>query len=95
MHVTLPSHLEERIREQMTQGGFSTPADLIEAALLQFELQAKFAGPEPQLEPWSREQWRKELQFGLDQIARGEVVDGPTAMRRIMEELEIGPAEQP
>jgi len=76
MIVTLPPQLENFVNERVRSGAFKTESDVIAEALRALQdREAEIAEV--------REWLRKELQIGIDQIRRGECIDGEVAMERL------------
>ena len=72
MNVSLSTDLENFVNERVKSGAFKSESDVIAEALRALqEREAEIAE--------EREWLRKELQIGIDQIRRGEVVSGDEA----------------
>ena len=79
--VTLPPELADVVREQLAKQSWDSPDMLFAYAIgvMQSHLT---------LEDSLDEDWlRAELQNGIEQLDRGEGLDGPTAMARLREKL--------
>ena len=80
MTVTLTAEQEKFIAEQLAGGHYSSAADVIAQSLGMLRAQEEFirsnvAG------------LREKIATGMEQIRRGEVVDGRTAIRNLQEKL--------
>lgn len=80
MSVTLSSETESLIAERITQGGYSTPDDVVRAAL-----QVLRQVEADQID----DAQASELRSSVEQMGRGEVVDWPT-VSAILREKHMG-----
>lgn len=73
MSVTLSDQTQRMIEEQLGQGGYTTPDDLVQAALASLNQQLNVGGFEPgELDAL--------LAVGDADIARGDLLDGEQAL---------------
>jgi antitoxin ParD1/3/4 len=86
MIITLTAELERFVTERMSRGGYSSPEKVIEEGLKLIQMKEDYERRLAEL--------RKDLQIGLDQISRGEVVDGKEAINRIREKIRNRPSPQ-
>jgi antitoxin ParD1/3/4 len=77
MTVTLTPDQEKFIAERMNKGGYSSPEKVLEEGLKLIEAKEEYERRLIEL--------KGEIQIGIDQINRGEVVDGREAVARILE----------
>jgi antitoxin ParD1/3/4 len=80
MTITLTPQLEKFIAEQVQSGHFHSADDVITQSLGMLQAQEAF------IETHTAE-LREKIAVGLDQIKKGQVVDGRTAMRNLREKL--------
>ena len=73
MSVLLTPEVERLILETVERGPYSSPDDVVREAL--GLLEARDRG--------QRDSVREDLRVGLEQIARGEVVDGPSSFEAL------------
>jgi len=86
MIITLTAELERFVTERMSRGRYSSPEKVIEEGLKLIQMKEDYERRLAEL--------RKDLQIGLDQISRGEVVDGKEAINRIREKIRNRPSPQ-
>jgi len=80
MTVTLTAEQEQFIAEQLKDGHYRSAADVIAQSLGMLRTQEEFIRSNvPEL--------REKIATGLEQIRRGEVVDGKTAIQSLREKL--------
>jgi antitoxin ParD1/3/4 len=78
MHIPLPRDLEELIERKVETGEYETASEVAIAALYLLAARDRFLEGE-------REELRREIQIGIDQCDRGEVVDfDQKTIRRIV-----------
>ena len=77
MTVTLTPDQEKFIEERMNKAGYSSPEKVLEEGLRLIEAKEEYERRLIEL--------RREIQIGIDQINRGEVVDGREAIAEILE----------
>ena len=88
MNVSLTPELERLVTEKVEAGLYESPSDMVAkglALLLKTE-DAKAA---------AREKLDQMIQVGLDQIERGEVIDGEESRARMMERFAARPPKLP
>lgn len=81
MHVSLTPALEKMIQDKVDSGLYSCASEVIREALRllnKYETQALK----------SDEEIRREVQVGLDELERGDFVDGRTFMKNLVKDLE-------
>lgn len=78
--VTLPDDLDAFIRERVAAGRFADPSEAIQAAIALLERTER----EGEL---TRDQIRREILLGIEQVEAGQVRDGDLAFREIREKL--------
>jgi antitoxin ParD1/3/4 len=81
MQVTLPPELETLVQRQINNGTYDNAIDVLLAGVQRLE-QEPMVFPEENLA-----ELKKAVQIGWEASQRGEVVDGPTAMGQILEDL--------
>jgi Arc/MetJ-type ribon-helix-helix transcriptional regulator len=81
MHIELTSEQEAFLREQMAEGRFASPEQAVTAALDLLEDRIAHEAEYLEYE-------RRMIAEAQDQVERGEIYDGPTAMRELLESLE-------
>ena len=81
MNVSLSTELEHFVAERVKYGGFKSESELIAEAIHALQEREAVLAKE-------REWLRKELQIGIDQINRGEVIDGEVAMERLRQKAQ-------
>lgn len=80
MTITLTAEQEKFIVEQVGSGHYRSTADVIAQSLCMLRAQEEFVRSNaPEL--------REKIASGMDQIRRGEVVDGRTAIQNLREKL--------
>jgi antitoxin ParD1/3/4 len=80
MTVTLTAEQEKFIAEQLDNGHYRSAADVIAQSLGMLRAQEKFIRT-------NAAELREKIASGVNQIRRGEVVDGPTAIKNLREKL--------
>ena len=81
MHVSLTPTLEKMIQEKVDSGLYNSASEVIREALrLLYERE--------QYQQRRIAELRREIQIGIDAVDRGEVVDGKTFMKELIEDLE-------
>ncbi len=81
MQVTLPPELETLVQHQINNGTYDNAIEVLLAGVQLLE-QEPISFPEENLA-----ELKKAVQIGWEASQRGEVVDGPTAMNQILEDL--------
>jgi antitoxin ParD1/3/4 len=81
MTVTLTSEQEKFIREQVESGHFQSADEIIAQSLGMLRAQEEFISS-------SKIELRKQIGVGLEQIRRGEMVDGRQAIQAARERLQ-------
>jgi antitoxin ParD1/3/4 len=77
MNVSLTPELERRVSEKVEAGLYTSASEVVRESLrLLFEAEDVRRGQLAEL--------NNRIQLGLDQLDRGESVEGPTARRRAM-----------
>jgi antitoxin ParD1/3/4 len=77
MTVTLTPEQEKFIAERMDKGGYSSPEKVLAEGLKLIQVKEEYER--------RREELKRELQIGIDQISRGELVDGRKVFEEILE----------
>ena len=77
MTVTLTAEQEKFIAERMNRGGHSSPEKILDEGLKLIRAKEEYQGRLVEL--------RREIQIGIDQINRGEVLDGKVVFDRLLE----------
>jgi antitoxin ParD1/3/4 len=89
MTVTLKPELEQMVREKVAAGAYATPDDVLAEGL-------RLLRERDEAEQRAREWLTREIQTGLDQLDRGEVVSGSDVsaelVRRSVERSSARPA---
>jgi antitoxin ParD1/3/4 len=80
MTVTLTSEQEKFIAEQLKGGHYQSANDVITQSLGMLRAQEEFIRS-------NAAELREKIAAGLEQVKRGEVVDGRTAIRNLREKL--------
>ena len=80
MTVTLTAEQEKFIAEQVGSGHFRSAAEVVAQGLGIFRAQEEFIRT-------NAAELREQITSGFEQIQRGEVVDGRTAIQRLREKL--------
>jgi Arc/MetJ-type ribon-helix-helix transcriptional regulator len=80
MEVKLSPELERKVREQVG-GAYGSPTEVVEEAL------KSFFGPET-LSPAEIDDLDRHIAMGLADVARGDVIDGPAALKAAIARLE-------
>ena len=78
MVIALPPELERLVQRQVESGKYETAIEALLAGMNLLDQQN-----ESELDPEQLAILRREVKIGIDAIARGEVVDGPTAMEAL------------
>jgi antitoxin ParD1/3/4 len=76
MTVTLTAEQEQFIAERMNRGGHSSPEKILDEGLKLIRAKEEYQGRLVEL--------RREIQIGVDQIKRGEVLDGGAVFDRLL-----------
>ena len=71
--VSIPAEFEPFVQSAVESGEFGSPADVVAEALRLLK---------------KRGQLRKEIQIGLDQLDRGEAIDGDEVLDRLQRKAE-------
>ena len=82
MVIALPSELEILVQNQVENGNYENAIDALFAGMNLLVQQQEAVGDER-----SQIELRREVLIGWEASQRGEVVDGPTAMNQILEDL--------
>ncbi|CAN5705827.1 hypothetical protein BH23PLA1_BH23PLA1_10180 [soil metagenome] len=80
MSVRLPRELEDLIQKKVESGQYDSPYEVVREALQLLDDRDK-------LREIRLEELRREIQIGIDQADRGELLDGPEAIDRIREKI--------
>ena len=80
MTVTLTAEQEKFITEQVNSGHYSSAADVIAQSLGMLRAQEEFVRS-------NTGELREKITNGLEQIGRGEVVDGRAALQNLRDKL--------
>jgi len=80
MMVTLTAEQEQFIAEQLKDGHYRSASDVIAQSLGMLRAQEEFIRS-------NVTELREKIAVGLEQIKRGEVVDGKTAMQNLRDKL--------
>jgi len=80
MTVTLTAEQEQFITEQLKDGHYRSAADVVAQSLGMLRAQEEFIRS-------NVAELREKIASGMEQIRRGEVVDGKTAIRNLREKL--------
>ena len=80
MHIPLPRDLEELIQRKVEAGEYESASDMVVEALYLLAARDRFLEGE-------REELRREIQIGIDQCERGEVVDADEVFARLRERM--------
>jgi antitoxin ParD1/3/4 len=81
MTVTLTTEQEQFVTEQMADGHYHSPGEVITQSLGLLRAQEEFIRDNVM-------ELREKISTGLEQIRRGETVDGPAAIRNLREKLQ-------
>jgi antitoxin ParD1/3/4 len=81
MMVTLTTEQEKFIAEQLDSGHYRSAADVITQSLGMLRAQEEFIRS-------NVAELREKIAVGVEQIRRGEVVDGKTAIQNLREKLQ-------
>ena len=82
MVIALPPELEILVQNQVENGNYENAIDALFAGMNLLVKQQEFVGDEI-----SQSELRREVMMGWEASQRGELVDGPTAMNQILEDL--------
>ncbi len=82
MVIALPPELELLLQNQVENGNYENAIDALLAGMNLLVQQQEFGGDEI-----SQSELRREVMMGWEASQRGDVVDGPTAMNQILEDL--------
>ena len=82
MVIALPPELEILVQNQVENGNYENAIDALFACMNLLVKQQEFVGDEI-----SQSELRSEVMMGWEASQRGELVDGPTAMNQILEDL--------
>jgi antitoxin ParD1/3/4 len=77
MTVTLTAEQEQFIAERMNRGGYSSPEKIVDEGLKLIHAKEEYQGRLVEL--------RREIQIGIDQVNRGEVLDREAVFDRLLE----------
>ncbi len=80
MTITLTAEQEKFIAEQVGSGHYHSTADVIAQSLGMLRAQEEFVRS-------NAAELREKIASGMEQIRRGEVVDGKTAIKNLREKL--------
>jgi antitoxin ParD1/3/4 len=80
MTVTLTAEQEQFIAEQLKDGHYRSAADVVAQSLGMLRAQEEFIRS-------NAAELREKIATGMEQIRRGEVVDGKTAIQNLREKL--------
>jgi antitoxin ParD1/3/4 len=83
MTVTLTAEQEKFIAERMNTGGYSSPQKVLDEGLKLIQAKEEYQRRLAEL--------RAAVQIGIDQISRGEVVDGREAITQLVEKIRNRP----
>jgi len=83
MTLTLTPEQEKFIAERMNKAEYSSPEKVLEEGLRLIQVKEEYERRRAEL--------RRELQIGVDQINRGEVIDGEEAFKEILAENQKRP----
>ncbi len=82
MVIALPPELEILVQSQVENGNYESAIDVLFAGMNLLVQQQEAVGDEV-----SQAELRREVLIGWEASQRSEVVDGPTAMNQILEDL--------
>ena len=82
MVIALPPELEILVQNQVENGNYENAIDALFAGMNLLVKQQEFVGDEI-----SQSELRREVMMGWEASQRGDLVDGPTAMNQILEDL--------
>jgi antitoxin ParD1/3/4 len=80
MNVSLSAELENFVNDRVKSGSFKTPSDVINEALRVLQQREALIAE-------SVDRLRKQVQTGIDQLNRGEWIDGEEAMEQLRQKL--------
>ena len=80
MTVTLTAEQEQFVAEQLKSGHYQSAGDVVAQSLGMLQAQEEFIRS-------NTEELREKIAAGLEQIRRGETVDGPTAVQNLRTKL--------
>jgi antitoxin ParD1/3/4 len=86
--ITLPHEIAAFVDRVLAENQWDSVDNLVAYALLQVESELE------RDKPIDLDALRKAIQIGIDQADRGEVVDGPSVMKRLREKL-VAARKQP
>jgi antitoxin ParD1/3/4 len=78
--VKLTAEQEKFIAERMNRGGYSSPEKIVDEGLKLIQAKEEYQGRLVEL--------RREIQVGIDQINRGEVLDGKVVFENLRGKLQ-------
>ena len=81
MHVSLTTRLEEYVREKVESGLYNSNSEVVREAL-------RLMGERDRLREIRLEELRKEIQIGIDQADRGELMPGDEVFRQLKKRSE-------
>ena len=81
MHVSLTTYLEEYVREKVESGLYNSNSEVVREAL-------RLMGERDKLREIRLEELRKEIQIGIDQADRGELILGHEVFRQLKKRSE-------
>ena len=76
MHVSLTTRLEEYVREKVESGLYNSNSEVVREAL-------RLMGERDRLREIRLDELRKEIQIGIDQADRGELIPGNEVFRQL------------
>ena len=85
MRIPLPRDLEEMIERKVGAGGSKSASELVVEALYLLAARDRFLEGE-------HEELRREIQIGIDQCERGEVVDADEVFAQLRERMGLAKA---
>ena len=88
MTITLPPEYEQFVQEKLASGQYNTPQDILMKAL-------DFWKDHEEKRQQRLEALRREIHFGLDDEARGDVFDGPSVIAELRAEARQANGESP
>jgi antitoxin ParD1/3/4 len=81
MTITLTAEQEKFIAQQLANGKYQSAGDVVSRSLRMLQDQEEFIRS-------NAKELREKIAVGLDQIRRGEIVDGREAIQKIREKLQ-------
>lgn len=83
MQLVLPPDIEAFVQRQVDSGKYRSPVELAIAAIQMLQKQEE----DEDIYEGQLEELQKDAQVGLDDLASGRVVDGPTAINEILDKI--------